>query len=156
MKLELTFGTSTTTQQIAEIIQAMAAETGFDISLRPTEFAAMQKEAQAGNFDVNVIGWSGRVDPDGNIHPFVTCKGALNDGKYCNEQVDKLLNEARIINDEGKRKQLYDQAQEILKQDLPIIYTYYQPWPFVHTKKVQNFKPYPDGMIRLKGVKFAS
>jgi len=156
VKFELTFGTSTTTQQIAEIIQAMAAETGFDISLRPTEFAAMQKEAQAGNFDVNVIGWSGRVDPDGNIHPFVTCKGALNDGKYCNEQIDKLLNEARVINDEAKRKQLYDQAQEILKQDLPIIYTYYQPWPFVHTKKVQNFKPYPDGMIRLKGVKFAS
>jgi len=156
VKFELTFGTSTTTQQIAEIIQAMAAESGFDISLRPTEFAAMQKEAQAGNFDVNVIGWSGRVDPDGNIHPFVTCKGALNDGRYCNEQVDKLLNDARVTNDEAKRKELYNAAQEILKQDLPIIYTYYQPWPFVHTKKLQNFKPYPDGMIRLKGVKFAS
>ncbi len=156
VKFELTFGTSTTTQQIAEIIQAMAAEAGFEITLRPTEFAAMQKEAQAGNFDVNVIGWSGRVDPDGNIHAFVTCKGALNDGRYCNEQVDKLLNDARVTNDEAKRKQLYDAAQEILKQDLPIIYTYYQPWPFVHTKKLQNFKPYPDGMIRLKGVKFAS
>jgi peptide/nickel transport system substrate-binding protein len=156
VKFELTFGTSTTTQQIAEIIQAMAAEADFEITLRPTEFAAMQKEAQAGNFDVNVIGWSGRVDPDGNIHAFVTCKGALNDGRYCNEQVDKLLNDARVTNDEAKRKQLYDAAQEILKQDLPIIYTYYQPWPFVHTKKLQNFKPYPDGMIRLKGVKFAS
>jgi peptide/nickel transport system substrate-binding protein len=156
VKFELTFGTSTTTQQIAEIIQAMAAEAGFDISLRPTEFAAMQKEAQAGNFDANVIGWSGRVDPDGNIHPFVTCKGALNDGRYCNAEVDKLLDEARIVNDEAKRKQLYDAAQEILQQDLPIIYNYYQPWPFVHTKKVEGFRPYPDGMIRLKGVKLAS
>ena len=131
VKFELTFGTSTTTQQIAEIIQAMAAEAGFEISLRPTEFAAMQKEAQAGNFDVNVIGWSGRVDPDGNIHAFVTCKGALNDGKYCNAEVDKLLNEARATNDEAKRKQLYDSAQAILKEELPIIYSYYQPWPFV-------------------------
>ncbi len=156
VKFELTFGTSTTTQQIAEIIQAMAAEAGFDISLRPTEFAAMQKEAQAGNFDTNVIGWSGRVDPDGNIHPFVTCKGALNDGRYCNAEVDKLLDEARVTNDEAKRKQLYDAAQEILQQDLPIIYTYYQPWPFAHTKKLEGFKPYPDGMIRLKGVKLAS
>lgn len=156
VKFELTFGTSTTTQQIAEIIQAMAAESGFDITLRPTEFAAMQKEAQGGNFDVNVIGWSGRVDPDGNIHPFVTCKGALNDGKYCNAEVDKLLNEARVVNDEAKRKQLYDAAQEILKQDLPIIYTYYQPWPFAHVKKLEGFKPYPDGMVRLKGVKLGS
>jgi peptide/nickel transport system substrate-binding protein len=156
VKFEITFGTSTTTQQIAEIIQAMAAEAGFEITLRPTEFAAMQKEAQAGNFHANIIGWSGRVDPDGNIHAFATCKGALNDGRYCNAEVDKLLNEARSINDEAKRKQLYDSAQEILKQDLPIIYTYYQPWPFVLSKKMQGFKPYPDGMIRLKGVKLAS
>ncbi len=156
VQFELTFGTSTTTQQIAEIVQAMAAEAGFEIKLRPTEFAAMQKEAQAGNFDANIIGWSGRVDPDGNIHAFTTCKGALNDGRYCNAEVDKLLNEARSINDEAKRKQLYDSAQAILKDDLPIIYTYYQPWPFVLSKKVQGFKPYPDGMIRLKGVKLGS
>jgi peptide/nickel transport system substrate-binding protein len=156
VQFELTFGTSTTTQQIAEIVQAMAAEAGFEIKLRPTEFAAMQKEAQAGNFDVNIIGWSGRVDPDGNIHAFASCKGALNDGRYCNAEVDKLLNEARSINDEAKRKQLYDSAQAILKEDLPIIYTYYQPWPFVLSKKMRDFKPYPDGMIRLKGVKLGS
>ncbi|MGO4573821.1 ABC transporter substrate-binding protein [Microvirga sp. 2TAF3] len=156
VKFDLTFGTGTTAQQIAEIIQAMAAEAGFEISLRPTEFAAMQKEAQAGNFQVNAIGWSGRVDPDGNIHPFVTCKGGLNDGKYCNAEVDRLLNEARLITDDAKRKELYDAAQTILQDELPIIYTYYQPWPFVLSKKVEGFKPYPDGMIRLKGVKFAS
>ncbi|GGE49730.1 ABC transporter substrate-binding protein [Agaricicola taiwanensis] len=156
IKFELGFGTNTTTQQIAEIIQAMASEAGFDISLRPTEFAALQKEAQAGTFDVNLAGWSGRVDPDGNVHSFVTCKGALNDGRYCNAEVDKLLNEARTANDEAKRKQLYDSAQEILQDALPVIYLYYQPWPFAHTKKLQGFKPYPDGMIRLKGVEFAS
>jgi peptide/nickel transport system substrate-binding protein len=134
----------------------MAAEVGFDVSLRPTEFAALQKEAQAGNFQVNQIGWSGRVDPDGNIHQFVTCKGALNDGRYCNPEVDRLLNEARGVNDEAKRKQLYSAAQAILQDELPIIYVYYQPWPFALSKKVQGFKPYPDGMIRLKGVKFSS
>ena len=103
------FGNNTTTQQIDEIIQAMAAEAGFDVTLRPTEFAALQKEAQAGNFDVDQIGWSGRVDPDGNIHQFVTCKGGLNDGKYCNEAVDKLLNEARVTTDEAE-------AQEALRR----------------------------------------
>jgi peptide/nickel transport system substrate-binding protein len=156
VKVEIVFGNNTTTQQINEIIQAMAAETGFDVTLRPTEFAALQKEAQAGNFDVNQIGWSGRVDPDGNIHQFVTCKGGLNDGKYCNEAVDKLLNEARVTTDEAKRKKLYDDAQAILQDELPIIYLYYQPWPFAYSKKVEGFKAYPDGMMRLKGVKFAS
>jgi peptide/nickel transport system substrate-binding protein len=149
---ELAFGTGTLAQQIAELTQAMASEAGFDIKLRATEFAAMQKEAQQGNFDAMQIGWSGRVDPDGNIHAFVTCKGNLNDGKYCNPEVDKLLNAARETPDQAKRKALYDQAQAILEDDLPIIYTYYQPWPFVLSKKVKGFVAYPDGMIRLKGM----
>lgn len=156
VKIELMFGNSTTTQQIAEMVQAMAAEAGFEIALRPTEFAASQKEAQAGNFDANMIGWSGRVDPDGNIHTFVTCKGGLNDAKFCNPEVDRLLNEARAVNDPAKRKPLYEAVQKILQDELPIIYTYYQPWPFVTAKKVAGFKPYPDGMIRLAGVKFAN
>ena len=42
-----------------------------------------------------------------------------------------------------------------MQDELPIIYTYYQPWPFVTAKKVVGFKPYPDGMIRLAGVSFA-
>ena len=155
VKAELVFGNNTTTSSIAEIVQAMAAEAGFDLSLRPTEYAALQKEASGGNFQIVMLGWSGRVDPDGNIHAFVTCKGALNDGHYCNPEVDKLLNQARTVPDEAKRKAIYDQAQTIIQDELPGVYNYYQPWPFVMSKKVQGFTPYPDGMIRLKGVTFA-
>ena len=149
---ELVFGTGSTAQQLAELIQAMAAEAGFQITLRATEFAAMQQEMEAGNFDAAQIGWSGRVDPDGNIHQFVTCEGNLNDSKYCNEEVDKNLNEARQVSDQAERKELYDNAQAILQDDLPLVYTYHQPWPFVLAKDVSGFEPYPDGMIRLKGM----
>ncbi|GAB3331738.1 ABC transporter substrate-binding protein [Bordetella tumulicola] len=155
VKAELSFGNNTTTSAIAEMVQAMSAEAGFQLSLRPTEYAAMLSEAKSGNFEVMMRGWSGRVDPDGNIHQFVTCKGALNDGGYCNPEVDKLLNEARRVPDEAKRKAIYDQAQTILQNDTQSVYLYYQPWPFVLAKKVQGFKAYPDGMIRLKGVTFA-
>lgn len=155
VKAEFVFGNNTTTAAIAEMIQAMTAEAGFDLSLRPTEFAAMQKEAQAGNFDIMMIGWSGRVDPDGNIHTFVTCKGALNDGRYCNPKVDELLNKARTVPDTAERKAVYEQAQAILQDELPNMYVYYQPWPFLLSRKVEGFQPYPDGMIRLKGVRFS-
>jgi len=155
VKAELAFGNNTTTSAIAEMVQAMAAEAGFQLSLRPTEYAALLNEAHNGNFELLMRGWSGRVDPDGNIHQFVTCKGALNDGHYCNPEVDKLLNEARTVPDETKRKAIYDKAQTILQDETQSVYIYYQPWPFVLSKKVQGFKPYPDGMIRLKGVTFA-
>lgn len=153
--LEIQFGNNNVQRQVNELIQAMAAEAGFQISLRPTEFAAMQKEMQAGNFQVTQIGWSGRVDPDGNIHQFVSCKGALNDSKYCNEEVDRLLNGARATTDEAERKAMYDQAQAILQDELPMIYLYYQPWQYAMTAKLEGFSAYPDGMIRLAGVKLA-
>jgi peptide/nickel transport system substrate-binding protein len=155
VKAELAFGNNTTTAAIAEMVQAMAREAGIELSLRPTDYAAMLSQMRAGNFEVAMRGWSGRPDPDGNIFVFVTCKGELNDGEYCNPEVDKLLKEARTIPDEAKRKALYDQAQVILHNDASDSFLYFQPWPFAMQNKVKGFLPYPDGMIRLKGVTFA-
>ena len=149
---DLTFATSTTTQQVAELIQSMAAEAGFDITLRPVEFASMLNQAQAGEFQVVVLGWSGRYDPDGNIHQFVTCGAGLNYSGFCDKGVDKLLNDARATNDPAARKALYDQAQTVLQDQLPMIYLYHQPWLYALAKGVKGFVPTPDGLIRLKGV----
>jgi peptide/nickel transport system substrate-binding protein len=155
VKAELAFGNNTTTASIAEMMQAMAREAGIELTLRPTEYAALLSEMAGGNFEVALRGWSGRPDPDGNIYVFTTCKGALNDGKYCSPEVDRLLNEARTIPDEAKRKALYDQAQTILHEDAADSFLYFQPWPFALQKNVKGFVPYPDGMIRLKGVTIA-
>lgn len=153
-KVELTFANNTIESSAAQMIQAMAGQAGFQVSLRPTEYAAMLSDSAQGKFQFDMRGWSGRVDPDGNIYSFVTCKGTLNDGKYCNPKVDELLNKARTISDQTKRKAVYDEAQTILQDELPSMYLYYQPWPFVTSSKVQGFVPYPDGMIRLRGVSF--
>src|SRR5690606_34942906 len=155
VKFELTFGNNTTMQQVFELVQAMGAEAGFDISLRPMEFAALQSALPRGDFEVGQTGWSGRVDPSGNIYQYITCKGSLNDGKYCNAEMDRLMNEARSIADEDQRRQLYAQAMQIMQEDDPRIYLFYLPWIFGTQAKVQGFVPYPDGLIRLKGVTVA-
>jgi len=152
--MELVFGRTTATAAMAEMIQAMVAEAGFDLSLRPTEFAAMQKEAEMGNFDLLLINWSGRVDPHGNLSAFVACQGAFNDGRYCNSKVDALLKQARQTVDPVERKALYDAVQDIILNDeRPTLLLYYQPLPFVLNSQVHGFDPYSDGMIRLSNVK---
>ncbi len=85
--------------QLMQVMQAMAAEAGIDISIKATEFATMLAEQTEGRYESTQVGWSGRTDPDGNIHTFVTCKGGQNDSKYCNPAVDDLLNKARTSND---------------------------------------------------------
>src|SRR5207247_543031 len=82
-----------------EVIQQMAREAGFTISLRPQEFASALKDDDDGKLQAFQIGWSGRVDPDGNIHMNQTCKGSLNATLACDEKIDALLNRAREISD---------------------------------------------------------
>lgn len=151
--IELQHANNTTQTQMMQVIQSMAAEAGFNVKLKATEFATLLSEQTAGNYVLSRSDWSGRSDPDGNIHPFVTCKGGINDTQYCNPEVDKLLNEARESTDNAVRKAHYDAATRILDDDLPLIYLGHQAYLYAYSKKIAGFTPSADGMIRLTGVK---
>jgi peptide/nickel transport system substrate-binding protein len=140
-------------QQMMQVVQSMVAEAGFDVQLKSTEFATLLDEQTRGNYQLSRSDWSGRVDPDGNIHQFITCKGGINDTKYCNPKVDELLNEARASTDDAVRKEKYDAASVILNDDMPIIYLGHQSWIWAMKKSVSGFTASPDGMIRLVGMK---
>ena len=112
----------------------------------------MLADQAAGNFESSQVGWSGRIDPDGNIFGFVTTGAGFNDGKYSNPEVDALLKEARTTGDEAKRKGLYFKANDLLQADLPLFYLYHESWLYGLSNKVQGFAASPDGMIRLEGV----
>ena len=152
IRVEMQIGNNPIAQQVGQVVQAMAAETGFDISLRATEFATLLSENVAGNFDMSLQGWSGRIDPDANIHPFVGSDGANNDQHYRNAEIDALLAQARSEPDTAARKALYDQTRDILKQDLPLIYLYHIKYFYTMRQGIEGFEPYADGIIRLRGV----
>jgi peptide/nickel transport system substrate-binding protein len=79
-------------KQVAEVLQAMSAEARFDLKIRLTEFATSLDEAVKGNFQLYLIGWSGRVDPDQNVINHLGCNTPFNWGKYCNETLQAALN----------------------------------------------------------------
>lgn len=138
--------------QLMQVVQAMAGEAGIRIEIVSKEFATLLSDQTAGDYMASQIGWSGRVDPDGNIHQFVTTEGGINDSGYSNPEVDRLLDEARTSNDLATRLANYNAASAILNEDLPIIYLYHQTWIWALSNDVQGFVAYPDGMIRLQGV----
>jgi peptide/nickel transport system substrate-binding protein len=140
------------TQRVAEVIQSMAKEAGFDIKLQVTEFAAALKLAEEGKMQAFDVGWSGRTDPDGNLYNFIACKGPLNDGKYCNDTVDKALNGARTSEATADRLKQYEVMAKQTAKDLPIIYIYHPKWLYAFTPKLKGFMPVPDGLVRVKGL----
>ncbi|MFM0632141.1 ABC transporter substrate-binding protein [Paraburkholderia xenovorans] len=154
--IQLLLGNSTSTMQLAQVIQAMAAEANIRLKLMPADFSAAQAAAIGGKFQVILRPWSGRIDPDGNLLPFVSCKGAMNYGHFCDPQVDSLLVQARSASGPAERKSLYDQVFQLIAKEQPITYLYFPPLPFALSNKVGGFVAYPDGLIRLRGMTLKS
>jgi len=140
-------------EAVAQVVQSMAAEAGFDIKLRLVEFATSFKQVQAGEFQVFQINWSGRIDPDGNSYVFLHTGAPQNDGGYSNPEADKLMEDARLTSDSAERKAIYEKLTKILLNDEPIIYLYHKRLLFAHTKKLEGFRPVPDGLVRVVGLK---
>jgi peptide/nickel transport system substrate-binding protein len=155
VKIKVQIPNTPVTMQLGQVIQSMAAESGFEVELVAKEFATLIADASKGDFQISQQGWSGRVDPDGNIHAFVTTGAGFNDGHYSNADVDRLLNDARKSTDSAARVELYKQATAILAVDRPLIYLYHLGWLYGLSDKVQGLTLYPDGMLRMEGVSLA-
>jgi peptide/nickel transport system substrate-binding protein len=139
--------------RVAEVIQAMAGEAGFKIKIEVAEFQTSLQRAYKGDYETFLIGWSGRVDPDGNVHVFDHTGGAQNYGGYSNPAMDKLLDEARTKPTMAERMAVYEKIAQMQAEDLPRIYLYHPKWLFASTSKLSGYEAYPDGLIRPQGLK---
>ena len=129
----------------------MAKEAGFNISIRPSEFASALNDDDNGKLQAFAIGWSGRVDPDANIHQFHTSKGSLNTTGACDETIDTYLNKAREVSDQKERIQLYRQAMDRFLARRNIIYLFHANYITAFPKNLKGYKDVPDGLVRIKG-----
>ena len=149
---EMTLVNDPQERRVGEVIQGMAKEAGFAVTLRPAEFASALNENDAGKHAAFLIGWSGRVDPDANIHQFHTCGGSLNTTLSCDESIDALLNKAREITDQAQRAALYKEAiDKFAGQRRNILYLYHLNYIVAYPKNLKGYKAVPDGLIRIKG-----
>ncbi len=141
--------------QLAEVIQSMAAEAGFEVKINAMEFVASLDAGEKGNTAAYLVGWTGRPDADGNIRDLLHTGAPVNWVGYKNPSFDTLIDQARGIADMGQRRALYGKAFEILHQDMPILYLYAPRWIFGMSRKISGFVPVADGMLRLNGVTMA-
>ena len=146
--------TTSDAQKIAQVVQAMAKEAGFDVKIQSTEFATSLNLADKGEFDAYVLAWSGRADPDGNLQSFHACKQPLNYAGYCLPEVDDLINKSRTAVDPAARNKLFEQIAAHVAKDRPVVYLYHRNWLWAYTAKMTGLRTVPDGMVRLQGLKF--
>jgi peptide/nickel transport system substrate-binding protein len=152
LAVELTVFNNPEHRRVAEVIQSMAAEAGFEVKIIATELAAALRTEDRGEFAAGLTFWSGRADPDGNIGPWASCKGALNSGKYCNAALEQLLDTARATTEVGERKRLYAAATALLLDERPYVWLFHRRWDWAFKATLTGFAPRPDGLIRLRDV----
>jgi peptide/nickel transport system substrate-binding protein len=142
-------------QAIGQAVQSMAGEAGIQAKIQIIEFGAMLHETDTLMHQAAFLGWSGRPDPDFDIYPFVTQSGigSFNDAGYTNPRVQTLLDAARLLNDMPQRRRAYREVTQILADDLPYIWLYFEKEYKLVSPRVQGFVQVPDGMMRFRTVR---
>ena len=137
-------------QLVTQLIQAQLAEVGIEVEIQTLEFGALLQAGSENDFDALSLGWSGRIDPDGNIEPIFHSQGAFNYGRYNNPEVDRLIEEGRQATDRSERTRIYQELTEIINEDAAYIFTYFEPAAFAKIDAVSGFQVTPDGLMRFK------
>lgn len=108
----------------AVVFKEQMAQIGIDVQIRQVEQGVFIQEASPDgnwNYDINVNAFSPRHDPDGFVWARFYSENTYAVG-YKNERLDELLPEARSTLDVAKRHELYNEIQQILLDEAPMIW----------------------------------
>ncbi|MFI6426503.1 ABC transporter substrate-binding protein [Promicromonospora sp. NPDC050880] len=153
-EIEMKVTNTPDTLRLAQAVQASVADGGFELTIVPVEYSSLLEVQEQGDFDLLQLGWSGRVDPHGNMYNFLSTGAGNNYSGYSNPEVDDLLTEAATVIDPAERADLYGQVVTQVQEDAPIIYLYRTRNLTGHADEVAGISTYADGVVRLSHAAF--
>lgn len=151
LKLKLVFGPNTNKvrELIAVTVQDYLKEIGVEVEIQALEWSAFLDTIQAEepDWDMFIGAWRATIEP----HIMYTIWAeesipALNSVGYINKEVEKLFEEGGATYDSAVRKEKYGQVQQIIAEESPYIFLYYQKAWSGQNKRVQGIDPRPLGI----------
>jgi peptide/nickel transport system substrate-binding protein len=83
----------------------------------------------------NYVNWSSKQIPNNENDP------GENGERYVNATIDELVVRGAQVTDVGARRQVYDQIQQILAREVPVIFLYWPQALFAYSSRVHGFHP---------------
>lgn len=109
----------------AELIQADMAQVGVNVIIVPVEGRFQEARLMDMNHDLTLSGWStDSNDPDSFFRPLLSCaaiNSQTNLAHWCNHAFDAVLQKALASQQLAARIDAYDEAQQILARELPVL-----------------------------------
>src|SRR5699024_3346598 len=110
----------------AIVVQSQLDEIGIDVEIQELEWGAYLERTANGDHDMFILGWSTVTsDADCGLYPLFHSSQHGSPGNRSfldNEEVDKLLEDARMATDQDERQELYSEVQELLVEEAPMLY----------------------------------
>jgi peptide/nickel transport system substrate-binding protein len=144
-------------KNIGAYIQQQLKLLGIDVEVRGLDFNAYTEEvARKKNFDLSLSTYGGgSIDPDLGSKGQIISTGQQNVTGLKSARIDDLFNRGAVEQDDAARKQIYNELQQVVSEELPTFYLYSLSSFSPMSKQILGVKPnkldrldYNDGLIK--------
>lgn len=132
-----------------EVIQREWKEVGVEVEIKdyPSDllYAPVGEHGieQSGSFDAIFESWGNGSDPDDAV--LFECANAPPNGwnvyHFCSAQLDAAERTALSVNDDAQRKAAYATVQEVLADQVPVIFLWFEQYVSVANSDLKNYEP---------------
>ena len=140
----ITWGTPSTITMTKPIADMIKANLGVAVAIKQTDWGTFLSAISRNNnpYQIFDYGWiADYADPEDFIAPLFRTNSPNNYSGYSNPVVDKLIDQGAVEQDASQRLKLYQQAEQMILQDMPAV-------PFYYGRSLFLVKPYVKGVER--------
>lgn len=141
----LTYSSRAALPPTAEITQAFLQQIGISATVRIGEYGASNDALMAGDGDMFLQAWVmlPQGDPGSILGFLLASDGGSNAGRYANPALDQLLTEGQTTFEQAKREAIYDEVQQIIATDVPLIPVFHVSQPVVARAGLTGYQVHP-------------
>lgn len=150
-QLTLSTPSDNLSRRLNQLVAEQLGAVGLQVTLAPVASSESYARVVQRAINFTPISWTQRADPDGLFYILFHSRGFANTTGYSNPDVDRMLDEARRLQDRAERARLYAAAKEQIMRDLPYIFLFFSAEYSAASRKVNGIVTMPDQVPRFRG-----
>lgn len=131
-------------KSIALMFQEQAKKIGIMINILMLDWAVFRGKCINHEFDLTIGKWTSGPGPDDlkqTFHSESATEGGSNFSNFSNAEADALMDSIQVEIDENNRNRMYMRVQEVLHEEVPMIFLYAPTDHIAINKKFENAYP---------------
>jgi len=125
LDLELVLLDTLNFPDLAAVLKQQWSEAGINVEVNTVPESVFYGEGQWLDVNLGIVGWGHRPYPQFYLDVMLACDAKWNATRFCDEELDELIETAGTTLDEQERVDAYHEIQRILIERGPIIVPYF-------------------------------